>query len=672
MWEKIVLNLLSNAFKHTFEGEVVVQLRQETGSVVLSVRDTGVGIPADELPRVFERFHQVPSARSRTHEGSGIGLSLVRELARLHGGDVTVTSVLHQGSTFEVTLPLGHAHLPPQHVVHDRVDPPGHAIDDPVIVPYVREASRWEDGDKVDPATVAVDCVESGALAGAGIMVVDDNADMREYVTRLLAAAGADVRQARHGRDALAQLREPGDKPDIVLSDVMMPELDGFGLLAEMRADSELKNIPFIVLSARAGEESRVGGISAGADDYLVKPFVARELIARVAGQLRLARASRAERVARSDAEAARRQMSAILEQAPLPICVIEGPELLYTSANAYYRQIIGNRDPVGKTLLELWPELDGSAIHDVFRRVLTTGTAHSATEHKVHFDQFGTGEKRDAYFNFVYHPLHDATGATTAIIAIAIDVTPQVMARRESERLRQAAEGANEAKLHLLRTVSHETRQPVHASLGYLDLLLLGIRGALTDEQRRDLENIRRNQAHLLRLLNDILSFAKLEAGVLELDLEDVNESHVIAALEPLLRPQFEAKRVEYLASAQGGGAIFHGDRERTIQICVNLLTNALKATDPGGRVSITSGRRDGRVEFSVTDTGTGIPAEKLESIFEPFTMLARRPAPDLGGVGLGLSISRQLARAMRGDVTVMSTVGQGSTFTLSLPLHR
>jgi signal transduction histidine kinase len=461
-----------------------------------------------------------------------------------------------------------------------------------------------------------------------------------------------------------------GNLPDLVLSDVMMPELDGFGLLAEIRADDRLKSVPFVMLSARAGEESRIGGLSAGADDYLVKPFQARELIARLASQLRLARASAAERRARSDADAARREMARVFEQAPVPICVIEGKELLYTTANASYRQIIGNRDPVGRALLELWPELDGSEIHKVFQQVLATGKPVSATEFPVQFDQFGLGTRRESYFNFVDHPLSDDEGRTRGIIAIATDDTAQVLARREADRLRQLAEEANAAKLHLLRTVSHETRQPVHASLGYLDLLTMGIRGELNEAQRSDIENVRRNQNHLLRLLNDILSFAKLEAGALQLDVEDADAGEIIAYVEPLVAQQFKAKGVEYKVQRPDAPAKFRGDRERTVQVCVNLLTNALKATPAGGSVTLSCVINPTAVALVVADTGVGIPSNKLQEIFDPFTQLARvRSSADAGGVGLGLSISRQLARAMRGDVTVESTLGAGSRFTFVLP---
>ena len=666
MWEKIVLNLISNAFKHTFDGEIAIGLTSRDGQAVLTVADTGVGIPEHEIGHVFERFHRVPSARSRTHEGSGIGLSLVRELVRMHGGTITAQSEVGVGTTFEVRIPLGYAHLPAEHVHHETVSPLS-TEEHRVISPFVREAASWS-GQHDEPAPVEPDSAsESSALAQADVLVVDDNADMRQYISRLLAGAGATVRHAADGDAALELIR--ASVPNVVVSDVMMPGLDGIGLLAALRADEALRSIPFILLSARAGEEARIGGLAAGADDYLVKPFAAKELIARVASQLRLARAHEAERRALAAADEARREIARVIEQAPVPICVLEGPNFVYSSANAAYRQTIGGRDPIGKPLLEVFPELENGIVHDVLRKVMATATPYVARELMVPVDLSGNGTISDTFFNFIYHPLFDGRHEVRGVIAVVVDVTPQVLARKEAERLRVAAEEANQAKLHVLQTVSHETRQPVHASLGYVEMLQLGIRGALNESQLADLENIRKNQTHLLGLLNDILSFAKLEAGALKLDIEPTDAADIIAQARPILEPLFKAKGVTYETRPPADHAMFVGDRERTMQVCVNLLTNALKATDSGGRVTFACDVSADRVTFSVSDTGIGIPSGKFDAIFDPFTQLARGGNADARGVGLGLSISRQLARAMNGDVTVESTVGVGSTFSFSLP---
>ena len=289
LWEKIVLNLVSNAFKYTFEGEIRVSLRAAGGAAVLAVEDTGTGIPERELPNLFNRFHRVEGARSRTHEGTGIGLALVQELARLHGGTVGVESVLGKGSAFTVTLPMGKAHLPA-----DRIGAPRTLASTALgAVPFVEEALRWLPRESPgDTGAFLIPTLPPTAKSGprARIVLADDNADMRDYVRRLLASE-YEVAAVADGRQALQAIR--GRQPDLVLTDVMMPNLDGFGLLKALRTDPETATIPIVMLSARAGEEARVEGLEAGADDYLIKPFSARELLARVGGTLALARARR-------------------------------------------------------------------------------------------------------------------------------------------------------------------------------------------------------------------------------------------------------------------------------------------------------------------------------------------------------------------------------------------
>jgi signal transduction histidine kinase len=278
MWEKIVLNLISNAFKHTFTGEIAVTLRPVAGGAELAVADTGVGIAADEIPRLFERFHRVRDAQSRTFEGSGIGLALVQELTRLHGGDVQIESEPGRGSTFTVSVRAGRAHLPLEHVGAAA----GAAVASGAAAAQVDEALHW----------LASDALEDGSMREAvgpraRVLLADDNEDMRRHVARLLESR-FDVVTVPDGDAALrAALAAP---PDLVLTDVMMPRLDGLGLLAALRGDERTSAIPVIMLSARAGEEAAVEGLDAGADDYLVKPFSARELIARVSGTLALAR----------------------------------------------------------------------------------------------------------------------------------------------------------------------------------------------------------------------------------------------------------------------------------------------------------------------------------------------------------------------------------------------
>ncbi len=289
MWEKVVLNLLSNALKFTFEGSITIAVGREGTDAVVTVTDTGIGVPATEMPRVFERFHRIETARARSSEGSGIGLALVRELVGLHGGTITAESVEGAGSTFTVRLPFGAAHLPADQLASV---PRTRAMPGAVAEPYVQEAFRWlptdTDSTLSDTGTATAVTPADGDAGGARVLVADDNTDMREYLTNLLRGSGYRVSGFADGRQALEAIR--AQVPDLVISDVMMPGLDGLQLLTALRRDPRTAALPVLLLSARAEQEASIEGLLAGADDYLVKPFAAAELLARVRTNIELAR----------------------------------------------------------------------------------------------------------------------------------------------------------------------------------------------------------------------------------------------------------------------------------------------------------------------------------------------------------------------------------------------
>ena len=553
MWEKIVLNLISNAFKFTFTGGIRVELRSSVDRIELRVRDTGVGIAADELSRVFDRFHRVPNVQSRTHEGTGIGLALVKELVKYHGGDIYVESTVGVGTTFTVRMPFGAEHLPSDRVTGDAATAP--APSPRASAPYVEEALNWTSGsERMTANTVSTPAVTLEEHVPM-VLLADDNTDMREYVARLLRSQGWTVTAVSDGQRALEAALE--QRPDLVLSDVMMPSLDGFGLLRELRSRQETSTVPVILLSARAGMEARVDGAHAGADDYIVKPFAAQELVARVSAHLALAR----------------ERMRAI--------------QVLEASRNELQQ------------------------------------------------------------------------------------------AREQAEQARRDAELANRVKSEFLAAMSHELRTPLNAIAGYVDLMRLGIHGPTTEAQQSALIRIERSQKHLLSLINDILNFAKLEAGRVEYRVSEVDLEEMVAGVMPIILPQLESKRLS-CDTRVSVGAMVLGDREKIEQILLNLLSNAIKFTMPGGRITIDTPGRDGSepagafLYLRVTDTGIGIPNAKQSMIFEPFVQIDRNLARTTEGTGLGLAISRDLARGMGGDLRVRSVDGQGSSFTLSLPVSK
>lgn len=299
MWEKIVLNLVSNAFKFTFRGCIEIRLREKDGMAELTVSDTGTGIPAKELLNIFERFYRVEGAAGRSYEGSGIGLALVRDLVRLHGGNISVESEEHVGSRFIVQIPLAASHDADSPAVTTVATPTRH----PLVDTYVFEAQQWlpDAMQAVKPEPTSVP--SSGTRRR--IVVADDNADMRSYIQRLLEGGGYEVTAVSNALAAIEQCRVT--HPDLLLSDIMMPGMNGFELLQRIRADAETAVMPVILLSAQAGEDARIKGLAANADDYLIKPFPARELIARVESVIRLANIRR-------EAEHAMRQLADEIE----------------------------------------------------------------------------------------------------------------------------------------------------------------------------------------------------------------------------------------------------------------------------------------------------------------------------------------------------------------------
>ncbi len=289
MWEKVVLNLLSNALKYTFDGSVTVRVSRDDTAATVTVTDTGIGISAAEMPQLFERFHRIESLRARSTEGSGIGLALVKELVGIHGGTISADSQEGAGTTFTVRVPFGVAHLPADELVQA---PVSRAVSGVIADPYVQEALRWlpsDTGSKTAPGVTTTGVIPAeGDGKRARVLIADDNTDMREYLTSLLRNSGYHVSETVDGQEALEAIRV--EVPDLVISDVMMPRLDGLQLVAALRSEPRTATVPILLLSARAGQEASIEGLHAGADDYLVKPFAAAELLARVRANIELAR----------------------------------------------------------------------------------------------------------------------------------------------------------------------------------------------------------------------------------------------------------------------------------------------------------------------------------------------------------------------------------------------
>jgi len=284
-YETIVLNLLSNALKYTFVGGIKVSLEEKPDYVELTVEDTGIGIPKDELPQLFERFHRIQDAKARTAEGSGIGLAVVNELVKLHGGTIKVKSKVEKGTTFVVRIPFGAEHLPKSQIIGKLV---GDHHMSTTLQAYTDEALGWVRKDTVQSARAMAAQHQVKSRADETILVVDDNADMRGYIARILDAnTSLTIATASNGKEALEVIEKK--QPSLILTDIMMPKMDGIELVGRLRKNPKTAKTPIIFLSARAGERQKAEGIVEGADVYLTKPFSSYELVATVRTQLDLA-----------------------------------------------------------------------------------------------------------------------------------------------------------------------------------------------------------------------------------------------------------------------------------------------------------------------------------------------------------------------------------------------
>lgn len=449
MWEKIVLNLLSNAFKFTFEGEIAVKLSATDDRIQLQIRDTGTGIPQTELAQVFDRFHRVKGAKGRSYEGSGIGLSLVQELVKLHGGTIEVSSIVNQGTCFTVSIPAGDEHLP-----SDRMSARRHLASTATrATSYVEEASRWLPSSLSETVSSEIPIAASITRSTARIVLADDNADMRDYLTRLLSQP-YEVEAVSDGAAALKAISQR--MPDLVLSDVMMPEMDGFELLqvlrhppegSELQTQLNVRELPVILLSARAGEEARIEGLAAGADDYLTKPFSARELLARVEATLKLSKlrqeALQREQALRSmseaaqqEAEAAYRRLNQLLESMSDAFIALDLDwRIIYQNATSERINNKPRSEVIGKTLWEEWSAAVGSISEREYRRALTE-------QIPVHFEQhYYEPPDHDVWLEVHAYPFEEGLGVFYRDIS---DRKRAEQALRESEaRFRQLTDAA-------------------------------------------------------------------------------------------------------------------------------------------------------------------------------------------------------------------------------------
>jgi len=652
MWEKIILNLISNALKSTFEGEIRVTVRPAGHQVEVSVSDTGTGISERDLGNLFQRFSRIEGVRRRSHEGSGIGLALVQELVEMHGGSIDVKSTIDVGTEFTVTLSFGYEHLSRGRVVSNGAV--GSSLQGSADA-YLQEAMSWlGSGDRLrgEVATSAGDDAPRKPIAAGSavhkpvILLADDNADMREYVSSLLRGR-FQLMQAGTGKTALAEAER--QLPDLILTDVMMPEMDGFELLAALRQNPATRYIPVIMLSARAGEEARIDGIDAGADDYLTKPFSARELLARVDAQLKLARLRKeaVEQQAALNLEIykAKRFAWEALEHIPDVFYTFDR-DFRFTYVNAAGSEIARRlgKELLGERVFDLLPELSGTVFESNFLRAMEE---RHAVEFDFYYEPFAT------WFHYQIYPLPD-----DGILMYARDITDALKteeALRKSEQL--AAAG------RLAASIAHEINNPLEAVTNLL--YLASIDSSLSGNTKQLLDTADRELRRLSHIAARSLKFYRQHTAPVLSSLEELIESVLFFYETEIKMRQISLIR-RYLDAPQ---VLYQPGEFR--QVITNLIGNALDALPRHGRLVVgvrpsTDAAGCSGVAVTVADSGSGMDRAMLDRLFHPFATTKGE-----AGTGLGLWVSKGILDKHHTRIAVRSRRNCGTVFRLFVPLE-
>ncbi len=646
MWEKIVFNLLSNAFKFTFDGEIGVSVRRLDHAVEVVVSDTGTGIPTEELPELFKRFHRVRGARGRSYEGSGIGLALVQELVQLHGGAVSIQSEVDRGTSFIVSIPLGSSHLPAERVGAARARSSTGLGSEA----YLQEAERWLG---TQPAAVTEEqqaqVVRARLQSAAGkevVLIADDNADMREYLSRML-SRDYQVHAVSDGNQAIEAFEKL--QPGIVLADVMMPGLDGFGVLRAVREHPNLSGTPVVLLSARAGEESRVEGLQAGADDYMVKPFSARELLARIESHLALARLRR-----KADAEVQQSETRfRALIAATSDVVYQMSPDWTVMRHLDGRRFIEDTQEPDKSWLDRYIPAEDQAYVIAAINNAIRAKTIFEL-EHRV----LRAGGSIGWTFSRAV-PLLDENGEIVEWFGTATDITARKAAEEAILRTERLASLGRMAA-----TISHEINNPLEAltNLLYLAMHTDGIPG----EAREHLEEADAELQRIAHITRQALGFYRESTAPEQVSLDALIDS----ALD-LLKRKIRSKHgtIERRFRARPEITAIGGELR---QVFSNLLVNSIDAIEERGIIKVRisqclnhTGKRSVRV--TIADNGSGIAPATRGRIFEPlFT------TKGTVGTGLGLWVAKQIIEKHGGKIQLRSCdhgPRHGSAFSVLLP---
>ncbi|ORX79350.1 hypothetical protein K493DRAFT_243683 [Basidiobolus meristosporus CBS 931.73] len=746
MWEKIVFNLIGNAFKFTMKGSITVKLAssEDDRQAILSVADTGDGIPSHEIMRVFERFHRVEGRKGRSHEGTGIGLALTQELAKLHGGTVGVTSEFGKGSVFTVHIPFGCSHLPKDRLITASMEQVSE-VEVEVDMPsrygrsIVDEARHWlpqsdEDSTEYHSNTSSTDSNAGGSITfpvvsrGCRVLLADDNVDMRKYIKSILEKWWR-VTEAEDGEQAYQMAI--ADPPDLIVSDVMMPNLDGYGLLKLLRTQPLTKFVPVILLSAQAGEDSRVDGLSSGADDYLVKPFSAKELVARVHTHLELGKLRvELERMVKERTKeliASEARYKTLTKLSPVGIyrANLEG-HITYT--NDKWWSISGHdreADPTASNFFSSVHSADREYVERMWNEATETQT-NSTIEFRWKWDN-----DEPHWCEMIVE--YDNEMKPCGFVGALTDLTERKLLEQErlsavrlaEQQQRHRAEEAEEMKRQqelYIDMTCHELRNPLNGIYHSADLLheslekvqkevrkesIAKVANWLEKEIEDDLDvvdTITLCAQHQKKIADDVLHMSKINMNLLVLSKTKLRPVEVVTNVIRMFETEVRLKEIDLkLVLAEGYTHMkvdwVKGDPTRFTQILINFMTNAIRFTErvPFRQVVVTLDASDRvpspgvigppnivgddeaairsdvvYIAVAIKDSGVGMTTEEQANLFQRFAQANPRTYAEFGGSGLGLFISKRLVELHDGDITVSSKKGDGTTFTFYIKCER
>ena len=579
----------------------------------------------------------------------------MRELVELHQGTIEVMSILDKGSRFTVAIPTGSAHLPSDQIDENPTDLDLASFN---ANPYVREALSWLQK-PLPLEKLLINPLQPLSTTSARILLADDNADMRDYLNRLL-SPGYTVETVADGVAALEAVRT--NPPDLILSDAMMPGMDGFELLRSLRTDPETQEIPIILLSARAGEESRIEGLEAGADDYLIKPFSARELLARIEATLKLADLRSYAQSLRSQTEIAEANLQNVLSSLRDGFYTLDR-NWNFTYVNKRLLEIaeLPHEAMIYKNIWELYPDVVNTEFEHNFRRAMEE---RIPLQFEFHYPVW------DRWFENRIYPVRDGLAVLVA------DVSDRKYIEREREQLliretsaRGKAEELNRMKDEFLAIVSHELRTPLNPILGWSQLLTSG---RLNPEQTaKGIAIIQRNAKLQAQLIEDLLDVSRILRGKIQLHKVSLNLADTIDSAIATVELTARSKSISIIKDFEAD-VVVSADPKRLQQIVWNLLSNAIKFTPQAGQITVKLDRIGRSARIQVIDTGQGIEPEFLPYVFDLFRQADSASTRNFGGLGLGLAIVRNLIELHNGSIEVESPgTNRGATFTVELPLE-